>query len=477
MGKRFEWTNIESIKDDGEEETYDIGVPEYENLVVNGMVCHNSISEKNARSVIFSEIRQKILNCPWFTQRPWGREDARMPDEACMSELRFKNNLFIIPGSSSWRTAVGYNVVVGIIDEAGSYRATDNSDQAEDIYLTFKRRLGSRFEGKGALIIAGSPMYESDFLERRIEQGNKTGAKALVVRRTLWESKYADWQGEFFYVDRVNRIILDPDKVPADLKDIDKIPKVEFLFEAFTANVTKAYRDFGARPSEVIHGFFESPKVILDRVNRGRTEDPMDKLGRFKDWFKPITNTMHCIHVDLALSGDACGFALGHYAGQTKEGGIKVYIDLMIRIVGSKEHPIEIARVREYIYALSALGFKFGIITYDGFQSSDSMQILSKKGYRCEYLSVDRTMIPYNDMKEAINEDRLDYYRVSSGIDDEPSASEVFVRECMRLEEIEGKKIDHPPKGSKDVADAVAGVVHNVVKNHQSFVGVTCKII
>jgi hypothetical protein len=53
---------------------------------------------------------------------------------------------------------------------------------------------------------------------------------------------------------------------------------------------------------------------------------------------------------------------------------------------------------------------------------------------------------------------------VPSNIVDEPSPSQVFISECSKLEEIEGKKIDHPPKGSKDVADAVAGVVHNLIE-------------
>ena len=86
-------------------------------------------------------------------------------------------------------------------------------------------------------------------------------------------------------------------------------------------------------------------------------------------------------------------------------------------------------------------------------------------------------MIPYTDLKEAVNEDRIDYYRIPSGNPDRPSPSEVFVKECMRLEEIEGKKVDHPPKGSKDVSDAVAGVTHNIVKGYKKHIGITAKII
>jgi hypothetical protein len=435
-------------------------------------IMNMSVSERNAIKVIFSEIKSKIDTCVWFNERPWERDDARMPDPNCLSELKFKNNTFIRPGSSSWRTAVGYHILVGIIDEAGSYRKTDNSDQAGDIYNALQRRLGSRFESKGAIIGAGSPMYENDFLEDKIKEGEDPQAKVYAKRRSLWDSKYPDWKGDFFYVDRVQRIILDAK--PSEMKDVDAIPMIPFLFKAFRANVTKAYRDFGAKASSTINGFFENPKILLERFNRHRETDPVDALGRFKPSFKCIDKqAFYAIHVDLALSGDACGFALGHHAGTTTdEGATIVYIDLMMRIKGSPEAPIRISKIREIIFALQEMGFpiKNGIVTYDGFQSSDSLQILESKGYNVENLSVDRTTLPYCNLKEAINENRLDYYYVPSGDPEDPSASQVFITECSRLEEIEGKKIDHPPKGSKDVADAVAGVVHNIIEK-ASYVG------
>jgi hypothetical protein len=312
-----------------------------------------------------------------------------------------------------------------------------------------------------------------------MKEGKDPTSRIYAARRPLWEAKYPDWDGSFFYVDRVQRLMFD--KAPKDMKDVDKIPNIPFLYKAFKANVTKAYRDFGATPSATINGFFENPKILMERINKNRSQDPVDNLGRFKDWFKCIDrNAFHAIHVDLALSGDACGFALGHDLGVNDDGAHLSYIDLMLRLKGTPEAPIRISKVREIIYALQALGFPLienGIITYDGFQSSDSLQILEAKGYTVENLSVDRTTLPYCNLKESINDNRIDYYYVPSGNDDEPSASEMFVKECSKLEEIEGKKIDHPPKGSKDVADGVCGVVHNLIEKSQYVGKVTVKVL
>jgi len=37
--------------------------------------------------------------------------------------------------------------------------------------------------------------------------------------------------------------------------------------------------------------------------------------------------------------------------------------------------------------------------------------------------------------------------------------------EMRRLELLQGKKVDHPSKGSKDCSDAVAGAVFNAVES------------
>jgi hypothetical protein len=63
-------------------------------------------------------------------------------------------------------------------------------------------------------------------------------------------------------------------------------------------------------------------------------------------------------------------------------------------------------------------------------------------------------MEPYKDLKDAMYENRFSMYQYQPAIN-----------ELLGLEEnLVKKKVDHRPKGSKDVSDALAGVVHNIVK-------------
>ena len=56
-------------------------------------------------------------------------------------------------------------------------------------------------------------------------------------------------------------------------------------------------------------------------------------------------------------------------------------------------------------------------------------------------------MDAYNALKAAVNQNRIDVPHI-----------EELDSELARLEVIKGQKVDHPPGGSKDMADALAGV-------------------
>lgn len=79
--------------------------------------------------------------------------------------------------------------------------------------------------------------------------------------------------------------------------------------------------------------------------------------------------------------------------------------------------------------------------------SKDTLQILHNAGFQTMTVSMDKNIEGYNFLKEAILEDRINYY-----------VHPIFIKECRYLELIEGKKVDHPQGFSKDIADSVAGV-------------------
>jgi len=80
-----------------------------------------------------------------------------------------------------------------------------------------------------------------------------------------------------------------------------------------------------------------------------------------------------------------------------------------------------------------------------------------------DYLSLDRTTGPYVSFKNAMQDNRVLLPR-----------SNILVKELVELEHTRNgakEKVDHPARGSKDVADAVCGVVSTLLTRRSAWVG------
>ena len=105
------------------------------------------------------------------------------------------------------------------------------------------------------------------------------------------------------------------------------------------------------------------------------------------------------------------------------------------------------------------------MISYDGFQSRESIQILRKTGIRAEAISVDRNLEPYEYLRSALYQGRL------AMVDSEPLRLELAQLEL----DAKRDKVDHPPRGSKDVADAVCGAVYAASRWRSIRTGLGCQ--
>lgn len=122
-----------------------------------------------------------------------------------------------------------------------------------------------------------------------------------------------------------------------------------------------------------------------------------------------------------------------------------------IRIRPTPGAEIPFFKIRNFIYYLKfELGYNIISVTCDSYQSVDSLQQLKLRGFLTATLSMDRSRIPYETLKNAINEGRLIMPHIPE-----------LEKELLELEDdkIAGK-IDHPVDGSKDVSDAVTGSVY-----------------
>jgi hypothetical protein len=426
---------------------------EYFHMAKGTKIAFINISKSfsQAKDIVFGELKNRLDNNKWF-------QTFYPPDPRIKSKMRMPKNIYILPVGSNEEAPLGYNIFGAVIDEASFHMLTKDKDYAEESYNQIKKRIRSRFMSKGKLFIITSPRYVYDFAEKKFTEA-ETNPKIFKRRAALWDVMPKEmFCGEKFDLGKY-LTALTGTMIPVEYED------------EFRQNPERAMRDYGAQPSMAIQGFFNNPEDIIKAANYNR-KHPIDlKTGDFAEWFYNIQSSENYdsdkrfIHIDLGLNregkGDCAGFAMGKFNGWQEVKSIqgklekrpKIFIDFMCQIKAKPRDEIQFEDVRKLIYKLKDIGYNIAKITFDGWQSVDSVQTLKSAGFNADFFSVDRNPESYHTLKGALLDGRLDFYYYKP-----------LVEELSQLEELKGTKIDHPRRGSKDVADAVAGVCYQAAR-------------
>jgi hypothetical protein len=413
------------------------------------------------------------------------------------SKLVFPNRIEVVPISGAETAAIGQNVMGGMIDELNYMQVTQKSkqsadggtyDQAVALYNSIARRRKSRFmsHGKmpGLLCLVSSKRYPGQFTDLKEEESQrelkKTGMTTIYVYdKRVWDVKpEGSFTGERFWVfigdeSRKPRIEDDPSRV----RDVDRhllmqIP-VEFL-EDFRKDIINALREIAGVSTLARHPYMVNTDAVASafgRVSSVFSREDCDFVQtkvailpkRFVNPHEP-----RWAHIDLAINGDHCGLAIGHVSGfkSMMELGIgrnaeemmpMIHIDGVLDIHAPRNGEILFWKVRDVLTKLRGLGLNIRWVSFDSYQSRDSMQLLRQQGFIVGEISVDVTNKPYDYAKSA-------FYTGRIVLPAHPRCQKEFVS----LErDTQTGKIDHPPNGSKDCSDGVAGVVYGLTTRRE----------
>lgn len=382
-----------------------------------------------AEDIVFAEAKNRFDNAPWFL------EHGFFYDKKITSELRFPKHLSIIPGNSEETFPLGYNIFCGVLDEAAWHKVTKEKDYAEEGYNNMRKRVRSRFMKEGLVIAISSPRYVDDYIEVKLEESK--GSKNIYgIRIPTWDAlPKSSFTGTKF----------DAGKYLPQYKGL-MVP-IEFE-DDFKKNPEKTMRDYGAQPSKAIERYIKDLEALNNMFNSelpNGIDDETKKLTCRFDY-----HAAYFCHVDLAKNKDRAGFSMCHRQG-------KIRIDIATVFEAEPGSEIKFSVFREYIIQLKRNGFPIKKVTYDGWQSVDSIQLLKDKGITADTLSLDRDLEPYDTFKEVI-------YTKDIECPENPyiKGKSLAYSEAERLELIKGNKVDHPRLGSKDLIDAICGAVYNL---------------
>ena len=260
---------------------------------------------------------------------------------------------------------------------------------------------------------------------------------------------------------------------------------IETYLDEFRRNPANATRDFGANPIDAVNPAIENKDYIdLAFERQKKVKHPVLKPPRIQPSgeitdtvFTPEFYTNDVIkrfcHVDIGLTRDRLGLAIGHAYRWTdhkitdvkeivksvKEPHIK--FDLIASFQGYKDNPIQLLAIRKLILDVLSRGFRISKVTLDGYQSTDFIQSMQRMGINSKVLSIDKDQEPFDELIKSIYSQQIHLYPLFINTPDgKVNLPHKEMRQLERLPE-EGK-YDHPLGGSHDLLQAIAGVVYTI---------------
>jgi len=419
-------------------------------------IINIAINSQQATNVFFKGFRSRIDKSPWFVGKYYSKA----------SEIQFNKAITVHSGHSEREAWEGYNVIVVILDEISGF-AIDNTtghDQAKTgsaVYDMYRASVDSRFPDFGKVILLSFPRFKNDYIQQRYDA--VVGEKETIVRDhkfKMYEELADGTEGNEFEIQWEEDHIVSY-KIPKvyALKrptwEVNPVRKIDDFKTAFYTNPTDALSRFACMPPDAVDAFFKSREKVEKAFNVGSIA--VDNFGRLEEWFLPDPDKKYYIHVDLAQKHDHCAVTMAHVNKWVNVKVTDTYsqpapiveVDAVRYWTPTPNKSVDFTEVKDYILSLKTRGFNISICTFDRWNSHDMMQQLKQYGINTEILSVAKKH--YDDMAMVVAEERLIGPHIPLLID------ELCQLRIMR------DKVDHPRKGSKDLADATCGAIFNSI--------------
>ena len=406
-------------------------------------------------------------------------------------DVRPNHNFAILSGST---IIISHNCA--IMDEtnfakAGVKDLNIAKQSMKALYDTVNARVSGTFrlngEVYGKLLAVSSKNSDSDFLSGHIDSQLSSGNKHLFLVdepqwRVLPPSMFSQDTFYFTVGDRYKRGFVVPDENcdKAHLADYEsqgyQVVEAPAEFKSsFLADYDIALRDIAGISVVGAFGFITqeliTPNISTERRNPfytdtiviGREDNAtIEQFFHLEAVDPSLRSKIMHIHLDAAEVSDRFGISgvcIDGLKTITDAEGRKVSSPFFRHIfsVGLKApngDRISFQKVVNFLIWLRRSGFNIRLVSTDQYQSTYLREVLEGQGFATEKISVDASDEPYIGLRSLLQDQLIELVKCQLAED-----------EMVKLQRI-GKRIDHPPGGSKDVSDSITGACWTLLTHH-----------
>lgn len=471
------------------------GLPSATSIVFPIMGAKPNVVNK----VIYTPMRKMLEQMPYFQKH-------MMPSKLIDSEMYFEEkNVRVIRAGGDEDAILGEAVIGGGIDEINFMNVVLRSkkaevstgraglyDQAQQVHNRMVSRKKGRFTYPGPVIgivfASSSTRYRGDFTDKRMGFVRQQGIQTTYI----YNKKQYEVAPPERYCGRTFKLLIGNDVVhdtrvlnPGEEATlpvgawVEDVP-IEYL-DDFKADPYTQLRDVLGISNNALSPFIKQRFKVYECVEYGKAlgvESFLlnDHVILGVDGMPQVKQGHYCanpskaryVHIDLSRSEDRCGIAMICYDGITtvqRSGGAveqlpKARLEMACTITPDANNEIDIAEVRSFVRLLKTkYGYPIRGVSYDGFDSRESIQQWKKDGMPAREISVDRTSAPYKQFRDAMYDTRI------ALLDDDDLLSEIIELEY----DVTKDKVDHSVVGKKDLSDAVCAAYHNLLERRSTW--------
>lgn len=436
------------------------GLPEIDSIHLLNVARNSS----QARLAFFDPMKRAV-------QRGWFRNKAH----ATQNSIQYDKGIEAVSGHSEAESQEGLNILLGVLDEIDAFKARDElvgtgnrareaSTTAEGLLEMVKSSAASRFPQTYKRVAISYPRYLGSTIQRLTAEGRASNEKYGEKSIHFVSGPFATWE--------VN----------------PRVSGKEDFQEEYDEDPDAAAAKYECKPKRAIDPFFKNMSIFHNSVDSESMPIEIDyKIGKhfsphvhrdieswepvftFAEDFKPVQGALYAIHADLAIKHDRAGISMSHiekweeYTDTLRDENGLLYERTQVRPIVRNDftfgfeakadakrpdgepfpREIQIRWVRLLVHELHKRGFRIGFFSADSFQSQDTIQIFEWEGVETGKMSTDRDPSIYQSLKDVASDGRLHM-----------PFDQLLMNELEALSKLDNGKLDHPPSGSKDLADA-----------------------